>query len=202
MTIQSTYLQEERRLSILLPHASCIQDTYPVVFCADGHDILNMIPVIASGMRTGDVPPVVVVGVHCNVETRAEDYVAGIDSSRFAAHEKFFTTEVFEWVEADLGFTPTRSNCGLFGFSNGGALVIHLSLRHREKFGVVIAFSVSRSPEKIENSEYIREPRPRYYLAAGVQERLFKKNTLRIAKALAKHGIEHLYVERDAGHNY
>jgi len=184
-----------------MPPVDRLSDDCPVVYCADGHTIAFMAHFMAKAMMARHAPLVVLVGVHSQGDTRAEDYVLGVDPRRFAAHERFFTEEVPQLVREELGLVPSRSDCGVLGYSNGAALAIRLGLRHREKYSVAIAFSPAATPEKITSSEFQGEDVSRYYLAVGTRERLFKKNTRRIWKCLARHGIEHTYIEREAGHN-
>jgi enterochelin esterase-like enzyme len=174
----------------------------PVVFCADGQAVGGLSANVAAEIEAGSIPPIALIGVDSCSEKRAQEYICGVNKAAFEAHERFFVEEVPQWLDAELGISPVREACGVFGFSNGGAFAVSMGVRHREKFGVVIAFSVPPGPERTAGSAFAAKPLPRYYLAAGTKEGGFRKTTRAIAKTLERLGVTHVYYQREAGHDF
>ena len=199
--LQSDHLRETRGLTIFLPKYRPGMVT-TLVFCADGQAVGAMSATVASAIEEGFIPPIVLIGVHSSPSDRAQEYVCGVDQNRFEAHERFFTEEVPQWLEAEFGLSAERQACGIFGFSNGGTFAISMGLRHCDTFGVVIAFSVAPGPDTIAESKSAASPIPRFYLAASKKEGGFRKTTRAVARTLEKHGVEHVYREREAGHDF
>jgi predicted esterase len=140
--------------------------------------------------------------VHSSDRYRAKEYIVETDNQRFEAHERFFTDEVYRWAIDEFSLSPTFQSCGVFGFSNGGAFALSMGIRHRDKYGVVIAFSIAGGPDRIDESEYARRPIAKHYLSAGTREKPICRTGRAIAKLLAKHGVEHVSTERCAGHDF
>ena len=148
------------------------------------------------------MPPVILVGVHSSEQYRAEEYIDGADQFRFEAHERFFTDEVYRWANAEFSLSTSRQSCAVFGFSNGGAFALSIGVRHRERYGVVIAFSIAGGADRVAESEYARRPVAKYYLSAGTRERPFCKTARGLAKILSRHNVEHVHTEQCAGHEF
>lgn len=202
ISFRSNSLRETRGLTIFLPKDYRPGRSIPVVFCADGQAVGGMSTNVVSAVEGGFIPPIVLIGVHSSSNNRAQEYVVGVNKTVFEAHERFFVEEVPQWLEAELGISPERQTCGVFGFSNGGTFAVSMGVRHRDKFGVVIAFSVAPGPERTAGSEFAATPVPRYYLAAGTREGGFRKTTRAIARTLGRHGVTCVYQEREAGHDF
>jgi len=200
--IDSLSLRTERTVTVFFPPGYRTGVEYPVLFCADGQAVEGFSYSLSTAMEEGNTPPVILVGVHSDPRLRAYEYVDGIDSSLFLAHEHFFTDEVYRWAIAKFTLACAWPACGVFGFSNGGAFALSMGVRHREKYGVVIAFSIAGVPHRIEESEYARRPAARYYLSAGTREKPFRATGRAIARILAKNEVEHVITERHAGHDF
>lgn len=200
--IHSLRLQTKRTITVFFPQGYRTGLDYPALFCADGQAVEGFSSSLLKAMEEGRTPPVILVGVHSDPRLRAYEYVDGIDSSVFLAHEHFFTDEVYRWAIAKLDLSCARPACGVFGFSNGGAFALSMGVRHREKYGVVIAFSIAGGPHRIEESEFARRPAARYYLSAGTREKPFRDTGRAISSILSKSDVEHVITERHAGHDF
>lgn len=199
---ESASLGETRTVTVFLPPGHRPRIKYPAVFCADGQAVHGFSRRLNHAIEQERVPPVILVGVHSSDRFRAKEYIDGADHRRFEAHERFFTDEIYRWAIEEFNLSVARQSCGVFGFSNGGAFALSMGVRHRDKYGVVIAFSIAGGPDRVEESEYARRPVARYYLSAGTSEKPFYKTACAVAKLLAKHGVEHLSTEQCAGHDF
>lgn len=168
-----------------------------IVFVADGGWHTARVAAAIEAAVVG--PSVAVVGVHgrADGDGRFEEYVLGLDPTRFEAHEAFFVDEVAAWVAArfDVGFAPDRT--AVWGASLGGELALALGLRHPDVFGVVLAASPGggfRPPADLP------EPLPRTYLVAGTEEPFFAENATRWADALGNAGADVVLTTRDGDH--
>lgn len=200
--IESASLGETRRVTVFLPPAHRSNTSYPAVFCADGQAVHGFSRRLYQAIEHEGVPPVILVGVLSSERFRAQEYLAGVDERRFGAHECFFTDEVYRWASAKFSLSTARESCAIFGISNGGAFALSMGAKHREKYGVVIAFSVAGGPDRVPDSEFGRQPTARYYLSAGTREKPIRNTVREVAKRLANHGVEHTSTEQSAGHDF
>jgi enterochelin esterase-like enzyme len=198
--IESDSLGECRLITVFLPPGYRHGAECPMLFCADGQAVHAFSPRLLQAIEREDTPPVILVGVHSAEQYRVEEYIHGVDDQRFEAHERFFTEEVYRWANAEFSRCAARS-CGIFGFSNGGAFALSMGVRHRQRFGVVIAFSIAGGAHRVDEVEYTRRPIARYYLSAGTREGPFCRTGRAVAKLLDKHGVEHVSTERCADHD-
>jgi enterochelin esterase-like enzyme len=200
--IECKSLVENRIVSVFLPTGYRRKTKCPVLFCADGQAVHGFSDRLNHAIDRDGVPRVVLVGVHSSESHRAKEYINGVDDQRFEAHERFFTREVYRWAIEEFSLSIVRQSCGVFGFSNGGTFALLMGARHREKYGVVIAFSIAGGPDRVEELEYARRPIARYYLSAGTREKPFCRTGRAVAKLLRKHGVDYINTERCAGHDF
>lgn len=199
---ESVNLAEKRMVTVFLPPGHRQQGTYPLLFCADGQAVHSLSERLYHAIEHECVPPVILVGVHSSNQHRAQEYIFRAGSDRFEAHARFFTDEIYRWAIAEFNPSIGRRSTGVFGVSNGGAFALSIGMRHREEYGVVIAFSIAGGPVRFEESECTRRPIARFYLSAGTRETPFRKTGRAVAKLFAKHGVEHAITERCAGHEF
>jgi enterochelin esterase-like enzyme len=200
--LESPSLQETRMVTVFLPDGYRPTSGYPVVFCADGQAVYGFSGLLSHAIQRQETPPVVLIGVHSDPAYRAREYLDGVNAERFRAHERFFTEEVYLWALSEFHFSLDRLRCAVFGFSNGGAFALSMGVRHREKYGVVIAFSIAGGPRRVRESEYARRPIARYYLSAGTREIPFLNTVRAVARLLETHGVEHIITQREARHDF
>ena len=201
-TIESTSLAETRRVSIYIPPNSWGDDDLPVVFCADGQSLMGFAQRLEQEMRSGGTPKMLLVGVHSRPAVRNMEYVPGLDKTCFEAHEHFFTDEVFRWTQSEFGIGINRAACGIFGYSLGGVFALNVGLRHRSKYGAVIAFSIAGASRCLDGLESSEAPPPKCYLACGMRERPVRKATRAIATRLQKCGVETVCIDRPGSHDF
>jgi enterochelin esterase-like enzyme len=210
--IDSTHLGEPRELTVYLPPDHDRTQYYPVAYAADGQAVEPFAAVLDPQVVDGNVPAVIVVGVHCaegggvgdaydpDQDLRAQEYLLGDNQGRFEAHERFFVYEVSDWAARTLGASSDRAACAIFGFSNGGAFAVSMGIRHPERYGTVIAFSLGEGQQGWGTPEWTADAAPRHYLLAGTLEP-FQGTTSRWAARLSRIGVEHVYRERVCGHD-
>jgi enterochelin esterase-like enzyme len=199
ISLISTHLGEQRRLTVVLPK-SFAGDELPVVVCADGQCLQNMYPTLAREIGAGRCPECVLIGVH-STHNRVPEYIPGVDPERFDAHEQFFVGEVLTWADSALGITLDRKRRALFGLSNGAVFAITTGLKHNDQFGTVIAFSVPGGASRYQAIEWDTKPEIAFYLAAGNRELPIKRTTQSIARQLSKRKLKHIFEIRQAGHD-
>lgn len=199
--LDSNALGERRNLTVLLPPGYGSGTHYPVIFCADGQVLHELDKILTPQISNGHVPPVVLIGVHSNAATRPHDYLFVVNHDRFLAHERFFTGEVFDWAYAEFQLSYDRKRCGVFGVSHGAEFALSLGVRHKAKYGVIIAFSPAGDSESLEGTVQDSYSAPKYYLSVGSREKPLRARTRVLAKHLLRHGVENTIMERHAGHD-
>jgi len=200
--IQSASLGEMRTVTVFLPPGYRSTTKYPAVFCADGQAVHGFSNRLHEAIKEKSVTPVILVGVHSNQQYRAKEYIDGVDQCHFEAHERFFTDDVYHWAAAEFSLSADRQSCAVFGFSNGGAFALSIGAKHRERYGIVIAFSVPKGLDRVAESEYARRPVAKYYLSAGTREKPLCRAARNLATILARHGVEYVQTEQCAGHDF
>ena len=166
-----------------------------VVFAGDGQGVSRW----GGSLEAAGGPPAMIVGVHGLTQEmpRLHEYSPVFDAARFAAHERFFVTDVGHWVRSRFGVALPAERTAVFGASAGGELALALGLRHPEVYGAIFSGSPGagyqpdgKLPGRI----------PRTYLVAGTQEPFFLANATRWATALRAAGADVVLRERDASH--
>lgn len=141
-SIRSSFLQEDRELSIYLPPGYQELLTYPVIYCQDGEQFFNFGRIATQATRLileEDMQPVIIVGVHVNPAQRNADYHPL--GERHEAYCRFFTDEMLPFIENEY---PVRSDAReriLAGDSLGGAVSLHLALNQAKLFQRVLSLS-------------------------------------------------------------
>jgi enterochelin esterase-like enzyme len=173
-----------------------------VVFAGDG----RLITAWAGTLESAYVPPTMIVGAHrLDDETlRLHEYSPGestaafaFDPDRFAAHERFFTEDVRQWVQSRFDIALPVDRTAVFGVSASGELALAMGLRHPDMYGAVFCASPGagyRPPAVMPSSL------PRVYLVAGRQEPFFLQNATRWADALRDAGADVVMHRRIGSH--
>src|SRR5262249_27457382 len=143
-----------------------------------------------------------IVGAHrLDDETlRLHEYSPGestaafaFDPERFAAHERFFTEDVRQWVQSRFDIALPAERTAVFGVSASGELALAMGLRHPDLYGAVFSASPGggyRPPAVMPTSL------PRAYLVAGTLEPFFLENATRWAVAFRDAGAAVVMRER------
>jgi enterochelin esterase-like enzyme len=166
-----------------------------VVFAGDG----QLISQWGGVLETAGVPSTMIVGVHrlADETLRLHEYSPGFDPGRFAAHERFFTEGVRQWVQARFGVALPGSRTAVCGVSASGELALAIGLRHPDVYGAIFCASPGggyRPPGVMPGSI------PRAYLVAGTLEPFFLQNADRWADALREAGADVVMHERPGSH--
>ena len=166
-----------------------------VVFAGDGQGISQW----GGFLEAAGVPSTMIVGVHglADETSRLHEYSPVFDAERFAAHEKFFVTDVRRWVRSRFGVAPRAERTAVWGASIGGELALAIGLRHPYVYGAVFSASPGAGyrPPAVMPS-----PLPRVYLVAGTLEPFFLNNATRWAVALREAGADVVMTERVGSH--
>jgi enterochelin esterase-like enzyme len=201
-TLDSASLRGPRRLTVYRPPGAA--GPLPGCILADGQSVPGFARVLEPAILAGDVPPVLLVGVHNAADPghpwpdrRGQEYLPGLSRPRFNAHLDFVTGEVIPWAAGHVGAAggPWISA----GFSNGGAWAIGAAQRRPDVFTAVAAFSVGVVPRQITGRA--RAARVRHYLAAGTLEAGFRPATRQWAERLQRAGLPCRYQEWIGGHD-
>src|SRR5262249_36781561 len=103
-------------------------------------------------------------------------------------------------AEREHGAATEPAHRFVFGFSNGAAFAKAMSLRHADRFGGVIPFSLGWD-RGFDPPRWPPGAAPRQYLVAGTLEPPFREETAAWAAKLASLGAPHVHRERVAGHD-
>ncbi|HEY1549011.1 MAG TPA: alpha/beta hydrolase-fold protein [Kofleriaceae bacterium] len=166
-----------------------------IVFAGDG----ELISQWGGVLEAADVPPTMIVGAHrlADETLRLHEYSPGFDPERFAAHEKFFSEDVRQWVRSRFGVALPAGRTAVCGVSASAELSLAIGLRHPDVYGVVFSASPGggyRPPT------VMPKPLPRAYLVAGTLEPFFLENATRWAIALRDAGADVVMTERVGSH--
>jgi enterochelin esterase-like enzyme len=201
-TLDSAALRGPRQVTVYRPPGA--PGPLPGCVLADGESVPGFARVLEPAIFAGDVPPVLLVGVHSAADParrwpdrRGQEYLPGHSRPRFNAHLDFVTGEVIPWAAGHLGAAdgPWISA----GFSNGGAWAIAAAQRRPDVFTSVAAFSAGVVPRQIAGRA--RAAGVRHYLAAGTLESGFRRATRQWAERLQRAGLPCRYQEWIGGHD-
>jgi enterochelin esterase-like enzyme len=201
-TLDSAALRGPRQVTVYRPPGAA--GPLPGCVLADGQSAFGFAQVLEPAILAGDVPPVLLVGVHNAADParpwpdrRGQEYLPGHGRGRFGAHLEFVTGEVIPWAAARFGAAvgPWVSA----GFSNGGAWAIAAAQRRPDVFTAVAAFSAGVVPRQIAGRA--RAARVRHHLAAGTLEAGFRSATRQWAERLQRAGLPCRYQEWIGGHD-
>jgi enterochelin esterase-like enzyme len=201
-TLDSAALRGPRQVTVYRPPGAA--GPLPGCILADGQSALGFAQVLEPAILAGDVPPILLVGVHNAADPgrpwpdrRGQEYLPGHSRTRFNAHLDFVTGEVIPWAARHL-----RAAGGPWisaGFSNGGVWAIAAAQRRPDVFTAVAAFSAGVVPRQIAGRA--RAARVRHYLAAGTLEAGFRSATRQWAERLQRAGLPCRYQEWIGGHD-
>lgn len=166
-----------------------------IVFAGDGKTISKW----GTVLEKAGIPGIMIVGIHAatNEMQRLHEYSPGFEPERFAAHEKFFVTEVRRWIQSRFGAAFPKERTAVLGVSAGGELALALALQHPHEYGAVFCASPGGGYKP---PAVMPSPLPRTYLVAGTQEPFFLDNAKQWADALSRAGGEVVMKERVGSH--
>lgn len=196
-TIASSALAARRGVTVYVPPPRGTEGVAQVIYMADGQELGAFAPVLDTLIAAGRVPRILIVGLHSDPspmtpipgrpgayepDGRSREYLPGIDTARFAAHERFLLDEVLPYAERVYGAPRGAGRRTLFGFSNGAAFAGAMELSHPGQFGTIIALSPGGGAKS-----FAAIPRParlermaatgaRLYVSGGLYEPGFRAN--------------------------
>jgi enterochelin esterase-like enzyme len=212
--IESNSLGMRRKLTVYL--APGFEPTKPhrVIYAADGEGTERFARVLEPLIVASKLPPMVMVGIHgggyeggapdfkdydTKKDFRAQEYFPGINPARFAKHQKFFCSEVARWAEREYRISGEANDRVLFGCSNGARFVFEMAMRHPDRYGSVLAFSVPGGGP-ITLPQGLRT-KTRFYFEAGTWEQNFLEYTSRLSRALDGVAVAVQFRSRAGGHD-
>ena len=216
--INSKHLGEPRKFEVYLPKTDpkTVPDSpLPVVYLTDGSVLSAYVGAIDWKIQNGLIAPIVVVGVNnggyignrekefsSDYDHRAQEYLAGLGSDRYALHKQFLHDEVIPFVEKTHGVSSDRKDRVLSGFSNGGAYALTAATDNPEMFADVFAYSVAYfDPTALREVVTKNEASlPRFRFAAGTLES-FMGGTKRAHELLSEFKVDTEIRSYVAGHD-
>jgi enterochelin esterase-like enzyme len=202
--LDSAALGAPRAVTVYLPPQAG-DGPLPACALADGQAVPSFAPALEAAILAGTTPPTILVGVHnASVhdssglpqgDLRNLEYLPQRKSRRFRAHLSFVADEVVPWAAARFPLSPRPWVAA--GFSSGAAWAIAAGQRRPDVFGGVAALSAGVVPGRIAGGS-----RPvRHYLAAGMLEPGFRRQTSEWAARLERAGMGCTYREWAGGHD-
>lgn len=178
---------------------------YPVVYMTDGQSLATFAAALEPAIVAGDVPAVVLVGLHARTptaqgdDTRAADYLPGVDAAAFAAHEAAFVTDLVALIEADFNVRMDAAGRAVMGLSNGAAFSAQMAVDHPDVFGNAIVLSLGYPIVYAAPADGVTV---RYWLSYGTLEAPFALQTIRLLSLLQAADQPVQSAEYVAGHGF
>ena len=205
-SLRSDALGAMRAVTVYLPPARPA-GPLRVVYLADGQSTEAYARILEPAILAGRVPPVALVGLHSsgertpgsNTDGRTHEYLVGVDSLRYAAHERFFLGEVLPWAERTHGVSPQPADRAVFGVSNGASFAAAMVRRHPERFAAALAFSHAHDGLDADDDPDLAGRR--FAFVAGRLEPAFAARARTVAAAVAARGADVRQELRPSGHD-
>jgi enterochelin esterase-like enzyme len=221
-TVASAALGLRRGLTVYIPPQHGTAAIADVIYMADGQSLPEYAPLLDTLILIRRLPRLLVVGINSDPgrimpdpakpgeylpDGRSREYLPGVDSTRFAAHERFLLDEVLPHVERTYGAPSARNRRALFGFSNGATFGAAMGLSHPDRFGAVIAFSPGGGAKSFAAIPRFagqgRRPvrGPKLYVSGGMYEASFLTNARALAELFRVSGAPTTLREPAGGHD-
>ena len=204
---ESRHLPGPRDVIVYLPpgYDDHPERTYPVLYMQDGQNLFDgrtsfipgrtwqMSEQADEAIQSGEVEPLIIVGIYNTGERRLAEYTHERDWQRGGGEADRYglllIEELMPWIAGQYRVRTDRASTGLGGSSLGGLVTLYLGLRHAHHFGrlAVMSPSVWWNHKSILGYLNERAPqiweRPRMWLDVGERE---GQRTLRDAEMLAR----------------
>ncbi|ETK37433.1 alpha/beta hydrolase [Microbispora sp. ATCC PTA-5024] len=199
------FLGEARGVTVYRPPGAA--GPLPGCVMADGQFVPALARTLEPAVLAGDVPPFVLVGVHCASGTggadetgdaRGREYIPSSDPPRFAAHLAFVADTVLGWARETCGAAAGPWIAA--GVSNGADWALGAACRRPDVFRKVAALSPGSPPSQDDPSAAGGAP-ARCYLGAGTLESGFRESARDWAVALSGRGCAVRHEEWIGGHD-
>ncbi|MEO8315420.1 MAG: alpha/beta hydrolase-fold protein [Pseudomonadota bacterium] len=200
--VPSRFLGSPRLVSVYLPPGSDTRPL-PVLYLADGQDTAPFAAIVDSLIASGKIARMAIVGVHAGsytgdpskpfdlrLDDRSREYLSNVDPAQFERHMNFFVEELMPWAEKAFGISSERRNRAAMGYSNGGAFVAALGIRHPQLFATVLPFSPAM-PLSFESELPVDSSlMPRFLFSGGELESVFLTTARANAAWLKARGVD------------
>ncbi len=200
-TLYSAELGETRKLVVYKPPLRG-ESALPALYLADGESLPYLARLIEPLIDSGDIAPLLIVGMPSGQEGIVEDRselgsdIRGLDylpmdfpgepPSRFEPHLSYMTDTLVPWVEETFGAVPDRQMRVVTGKSNGGGFSLNTGYRRPDIFGHAWPMSIGSAAI---GTAALPEGEPaRFRLSAGHYEPYFMRTTQLSAQALSEAG--------------
>jgi predicted alpha/beta superfamily hydrolase len=204
---RSRYLPGERDVVVYLPpgYSREPERSYPVLYMHDGQNLFDPQTSFIAGrtwqvreqadaaIETGEVDPLVIVGIYNTGERRLAEYTHERDPQRGGGeadkYGKLLTRELMPWIASQYRVRTDRESTGMGGSSLGGLVTLYLGLKYAAVFGRLAVMSPSVWWTHKSIIGYVNEhgpqvwEKPRMWLDVGDHE---GRKTLRDAEQLAR----------------
>lgn len=214
----SQYLPYRRDLIVYLPPEYENDDRhYPVLYLHDGQNLFDPETAYVRGkdwkvdetadalIRTGEIDPLIIVGIFNTGEHRVEEYTPTRDRKLGGGHAELYgemlVEELKPFIDERYRTLGDAHNTALGGSSLGGLATLYLGLTHPEVFGklAVLSPSVWWDNKAILKMIADVQPKPRLkiWLSMGTEE---SKTGLRDANLLRDSLVKKGWQEGDDLH--
>jgi len=214
----SQYVPYRRDLIVYLPPDYEDNDRRsPVLYLHDGQNLFDPETAYVRGMdwkvdetadaliRSGEIEPLIIVGVFNSGEHRIEEYTPTRDRKLGGGHAELYghmlVEELKPFIDERYRTLPDAHNTGLGGSSLGGLATLYLGFTHPEVFGklAVLSPSVWWDNKAILKIIHKTSPKPRLkiWVSMGTEE---SKTGVRDANLLYKALIDKGWTEGDDLH--
>jgi predicted alpha/beta superfamily hydrolase len=198
----SQYVPYRRDLVVYLPPDYHSEERhYPVLYLHDGQNLFDPETAYLRGMdwkvdetadaliRTGEIEPLIIVGIFNTGEHRIEEYTPTRDRKLGGGHAELYGQMLLEelkpFIDERYRTLPDAHNTGLGGSSLGGLATLYLGFTHPEVFGKLAVLSPSVWWDNKAILKIIRQtqpkPRLKIWLSMGTEE---SKSGVRDANSL------------------
>jgi len=210
--LYSEALSETRRLEIYTPPGfDPDQGSYPAIVMADGGGTAYFAHLIETGIQTGELEPLVIIGlmsgergiveeIDPTVDWRSADYIPGWYEAepRFEQHLSFVTDEVIPWAVEHYAISDNPSRRLVMGHSSGGVFALHAGYRHPDQFGWAFPFSPGRVA--LDTLDFETEQQARFRFGVGRYEPRFQVSAENSHALLIERGYDSEFNDFSAGH--
>jgi enterochelin esterase-like enzyme len=210
--LYSEALSETRRLEIYTPPGfDPAAGPYPAIFMADGGETAYFAHLIETGIQSGELEPLVVIGlvsghwgivdeIDPTVDWRSADYLPGWYGAepRFEQHMRFVTETVAPWATHHYAISEDPARRLVMGHSNGGVFALHAGYRHPDQFGWAFPFSPGRVA--LDTLDFETEEQARFRFGVGRYEPRFHVSARNSHALLKERGYDSEFSDFSAGH--
>lgn len=211
-TVYSEALKAKHKIEVYLPpHHNSSQKNYPVAFIMDG--LQNQGHYIERLILKKQIPPIILIGVlpgssevtkKIGYDARSIEYLEGIggfvkgvlkDTLHFDKFVNFYTNELMQWAEQELGITKKPALRMMAGSSNGASFTAYIARKYSHLFNHYALLSFGWLPTQQKWLQSNQSYKFNAYLVAGRYEPDFYKQTKKMEEIFTSKKGVHLWKE-------